>query len=235
MKRRDISLSMVIGKPEITVNGQAKDIDVSPAIRDGRTFLPARYVAEGLGFNVDWDPANKIVICWPKDSPKPVLSNVIKQAVQFNGKPETVKKLESALGITMTAAKYDPGCWYYNEPAPYLPEEPARSQIIANKDKSYVNVDYDADGTIWVNIRWASVVPDIRTVTYDLSPIEKTLRAFFPGQEAKFPEIMAKAKEIAEVTKQSNGFKRAEAVDYYLDGQMVQLRSDDLNFVSLIF
>ncbi len=234
MKRGDNSLSMVIGKARITVNGQAKDIDVSPTIKDSRTFLPARYVAEGLGFNVDWDAANKIVICWPKDSPKPVLSNVIKQAVEFNGKPEAVKKLESALGITMVTGSYDPGRWWYNAPAPYLPEEPARSQIIANKDKSYVYVDYHPDGSIWVNIRWASVVPDIRTVTYDLSPIEKTLRAFFPGQEARFPAIMARAREIAEVTKQSNRFERAKMTVYNLDGKEIQLRSDDFNFVSLV-
>ncbi len=48
MKRGDNSLSMVIGKARITVNGQAKDIDVFPTIRDSRTFLHARYVAEGL-------------------------------------------------------------------------------------------------------------------------------------------------------------------------------------------
>lgn len=78
MKRQSNTLSMVIGKPEITVNGQAKLIDVLPAIRDSRTFLPARYVAEGLGFEVDWDPVNHIVICWPKGEPKPELSNVKK-------------------------------------------------------------------------------------------------------------------------------------------------------------
>ncbi len=184
---------------------------------------------------MDWDPANKIVICWPQDSPKPVLSEVIKKAVEFNGKPEAVKKLESALGITMTAAKYDPGRWYYNAPNPYVPDEPARSEIMKNRDKSYVNVDYEADGHIWVNIRWASVVPDIRAVTYDLSPIEKTLRAFFPGQEAKFPAIMAKAREIAEVTKQSNGFERAPVAEFNLNGHVVYLSSLDLNFVTLDF
>lgn len=228
------SLSMVIGKKQIVTNGRAKAIDVAPVLRSGRTFLPARYVAEGLGYQVDWDPVNRIVICWPEGEPKPALKEVVKKAVEFNGKPEAVKKLESALGITMTASKYNPGCWLYNEPNPYIPDEPARSEIIANKDKSYVNADFDADGTIRVNIRWASVV-DTYDVTYDLSPIEKTLRAFFPGQEARFPAIMAKAKEIAEVCKKSNGFERAKAVDYYLDGRMVQLRSDDFNFVSLIF
>ncbi len=183
---------------------------------------------------MDWDPANKIVICWPKDSPKPVLSEVVKQAVEFNGKPEAVKKLESALGITMTAAKYNPGGWYYNEPNPYIPDEPARSVIIANKDKSYVNVDYYPNCRIRVNIRWASVA-DTYNVTYDLSPIERTLRAFFPGQEAKFPAVMAKAKEIAEVTKQSNGFKRANVAEFNLNGKTVELCSDDFNFVSLVF
>jgi len=112
---------MVIGKKQIVTNGRAKAIDVAPVLRSSRTFLPARYVAEGLGFNVDWDPVNRIVICWPEGEPKPALKEVVRKAVEFNGKPEAVKKLESALGIVMEASKNDAGRWIYNMGAPYLP------------------------------------------------------------------------------------------------------------------
>jgi hypothetical protein len=35
-------------------------MDVAPVIKEGRTYLPARYVAEALGYRVDWDGASKI-------------------------------------------------------------------------------------------------------------------------------------------------------------------------------
>ena len=56
-------LNLYIGKQLIFINGKKKDIDVAPEITKGRTMLPARYVLEGLGYTVQWDPANQLVIC----------------------------------------------------------------------------------------------------------------------------------------------------------------------------
>jgi hypothetical protein len=52
---------------------------VAPVLREseGRTYLPARYIAEGLGFEVDWDGKNSAVICWPKGTARPDVSDVI--------------------------------------------------------------------------------------------------------------------------------------------------------------
>jgi hypothetical protein len=36
-------------------DGEKVYMDVKPFIRSGRTFLPIRFVAESLGFNVEWD------------------------------------------------------------------------------------------------------------------------------------------------------------------------------------
>ncbi len=45
------------------VNGAARPpTDVAPVIRDGRTCLPARYVAESFGCRVSWDEAAQMVI-----------------------------------------------------------------------------------------------------------------------------------------------------------------------------
>ncbi|NPV74309.1 MAG: copper amine oxidase N-terminal domain-containing protein [Pelotomaculum sp.] len=71
-------LSMTIGKPEVVSNGAAKVIDVAPMLVDpGRTMLPARFVAEGLGYEVDWDEATQTVICWPAGQPKPDVSAMV--------------------------------------------------------------------------------------------------------------------------------------------------------------
>ena len=51
-----------IGSTTLTVNGEAKVMDVAPEISGSRTMLPARYLAEALGATVGWDPATKTVV-----------------------------------------------------------------------------------------------------------------------------------------------------------------------------
>jgi len=56
--------SFVIDSTKYKVGGVEKEMDVAPYIKDGRTFLPVRYVAEALGVsseNILWDAANKTV------------------------------------------------------------------------------------------------------------------------------------------------------------------------------
>ena len=48
-------IKATIGKNIMTVNGTPKTLDVSPQLVDGRTLVPARFVAEALGANVEWD------------------------------------------------------------------------------------------------------------------------------------------------------------------------------------
>lgn len=55
-------LIMKNGKKEYTVNGQKKNMDTTPYINDdNRTMVPARFVAEGLGYNVHWSEDERIV------------------------------------------------------------------------------------------------------------------------------------------------------------------------------
>ncbi len=51
-----------IGSTSLNVNGSAVTMDVAPEIVNGRTMLPARYLAEALGANVGWDPATSTVV-----------------------------------------------------------------------------------------------------------------------------------------------------------------------------
>ncbi len=55
------TISMVIGSTTLTVNGQAQTMDQAPVINGGRTFLPARWVAEALGYSIDWDASSQTV------------------------------------------------------------------------------------------------------------------------------------------------------------------------------
>jgi hypothetical protein len=46
-------------------------------IQNGRTYLPAKWVANALGYQVDWNAANQIVIIWPNGTTEPgIVGNV---------------------------------------------------------------------------------------------------------------------------------------------------------------
>ena len=70
--------------------GESYTIDVSPILKEneGRTYLPARYVAEALGYEVGWDEESQTVLCWPKGETKPDVSAVVQKAVEERGKLE---------------------------------------------------------------------------------------------------------------------------------------------------
>ena len=48
-------ISLVIGKSSYYVNSKLKTMDTEPIIKDGRTLLPIRYVAEDIGAKVEWN------------------------------------------------------------------------------------------------------------------------------------------------------------------------------------
>ena len=52
-----VELKMTLGKTTYTLNGEQKTMDVAPIIRNERTMLPVRYVAEALGASIAWDGA----------------------------------------------------------------------------------------------------------------------------------------------------------------------------------
>jgi hypothetical protein len=62
----------VIGRSNALVNGKSTPIDstnakVVPQILNSRTMLPLRFVAEGLGADVQWEPSTQtITITYPQ-------------------------------------------------------------------------------------------------------------------------------------------------------------------------
>jgi len=47
---------LYIGKAEYELNGEQKKMDTAALLISGRTFVPARYVAEAFDAKVSWDP-----------------------------------------------------------------------------------------------------------------------------------------------------------------------------------
>jgi len=54
-------LALVIGSTAISTNGTVSQMDVAPVVENGRTYLPARYIAEAFNDTVSWDTATKTV------------------------------------------------------------------------------------------------------------------------------------------------------------------------------
>ena len=60
----DVKMTLNIGNPVFTVNGERQTIDslgTTPIIRNGRTLLPVRAVIEGMGGTVDYDNDTRVV------------------------------------------------------------------------------------------------------------------------------------------------------------------------------
>ncbi|WP_265443913.1 copper amine oxidase N-terminal domain-containing protein [Acetivibrio straminisolvens] len=53
-KMNETTLVLFIGKKEYELNGQKKQMDTEALLIEGRTFVPARYVAEAFGATVSW-------------------------------------------------------------------------------------------------------------------------------------------------------------------------------------
>lgn len=64
----DTVVNLHIGSPYSMVNGKFVIVDVPPTIINGRTMVPARYVAESLGAKVDWLPDSQTVAITSKDN-----------------------------------------------------------------------------------------------------------------------------------------------------------------------
>jgi uncharacterized protein YbbC (DUF1343 family) len=57
----DTTVRLTIGSNIAEKNGRELLMDTVPVIKEGRTMVPVRYVAEFLGASVDWDETNRIV------------------------------------------------------------------------------------------------------------------------------------------------------------------------------
>ena len=77
------SIVLTIGKKEANVFGETKSNDVAPIIRNDRTMLPARFVAENLGATVEWDNDTRTVTI-TKDDIKIVIT-IDSQTAFVNG------------------------------------------------------------------------------------------------------------------------------------------------------
>ena len=74
---------LTIGKTEAQVFGETKVNDIAPIIRNDRTMLPARFVAENLGADVKWDNDERKVTITKGDTT--IIITIDSQTALVNG------------------------------------------------------------------------------------------------------------------------------------------------------
>ncbi|MDH7577417.1 MAG: copper amine oxidase N-terminal domain-containing protein [Bacillota bacterium] len=56
------NVKLWIGQNKAVVNGESKTLDTAPMLYEDRTMVPLRFIAESLGANVQWDPAEQKIM-----------------------------------------------------------------------------------------------------------------------------------------------------------------------------
>ncbi|MGG4459714.1 copper amine oxidase N-terminal domain-containing protein [Brevibacillus porteri] len=60
--RGEKSITLYLDKKEATVDGKSISLDTAPVLKNGRVFLPLRFISEQLNAEVKWQEEGKIVI-----------------------------------------------------------------------------------------------------------------------------------------------------------------------------
>ena len=102
-------VKLVIGSKTLSIDGQAKQMDVAPVIRDGRTYLPARFVAEAFGYTVRWNSQARTVYVGPpvEIGTYPFPAKLIKLEMEVGSKKTVATRPDgSKAEITLPEAPY---------------------------------------------------------------------------------------------------------------------------------
>jgi hypothetical protein len=164
------TISMVVGSLTLNVNGQTQTLDQAPVIQNGRTYLPARWVANALGYQVDWNAANRIVIIWPDGQPEPDIGSVIAQ-VNPAGNPvtsggETINGYSIPQGSQVGA--YD----YTNDPS-------------VSDSNTEINIEIWLNGQNWEN----NMAPVTESIQQQLADAQAILLQKFDAKTVQ--EVMS--------------------------------------------
>ena len=132
-------VELTVGKIEVLSNGApVPGVDVAPVIRSDRTFLPARFVAEALGYQVEWDEKTQTVVCWPKGEPKPDVGKVMEYLQKQEEKQPPVQQGDRWV---MTDGVYLP-----NPDNPDVLSKRLSDTYYTTKNGLYVRTPADLDG-----------------------------------------------------------------------------------------
>lgn len=94
IKNNDRQILMTIGDTNITVNNEKIKNDVAPLIRNDRTYVPLRFVAENMNLKVNWDgKEKKVIINSQKDNITDGITGLSADEKEFLNKFQSKQKI----------------------------------------------------------------------------------------------------------------------------------------------
>lgn len=61
-----VEIRFTVGETRYAVDGRERLMDAAPFVREGRTYVPVRYLAEPMGARVEWDgPRRRVTLTFP--------------------------------------------------------------------------------------------------------------------------------------------------------------------------
>ncbi len=88
------AVKLVIGSKILDIykiGRETKQMDVTPVVRDGRTYLPARWIAEAFGYEVKWEPESMSVLIIEKPQKERKIEKCYGEVVEVEPEKITIK------------------------------------------------------------------------------------------------------------------------------------------------
>ena len=155
------SVTLVIGQKVALVNGQEKSMEVPAEIRPGdRTFIPVRFVAEALGFFVDWDPDRRTVLVNSPEESELEFTSV--ESIEFVAEDGMFRA-----SVGYTGAQPDCRTAAYEEPDRFVVDvSNARIRMDAYEGGS---MEIPGANAAFERIRYSQFDTDIVRIVFDLN------------------------------------------------------------------
>lgn len=95
------NISLTLGSVRLNVSGNYTSMDVTPLDVNGRIYIPARWIAQAYGYDVDWDQTTQTVTIF-KENLSPQNNGTVNDSPTFN-LPTSIKSVfiaEDSSGMT---------------------------------------------------------------------------------------------------------------------------------------
>ena len=198
--------TLSIGSNSASVFGMPKESDVAPLIRNGRTMLPARFVAENFGATVSWDNDNQIVT---------IKTDKVEIKIKIGSLTATINGVEITLdsaafvenGRTYTPVRFIAEALgsvvsWDNDTQTVIMSKPVKMVPLILKD---LKIKYTAGGEMVQYNPGAIGGMDIGAFVLSPANVEDVLIATWSEIPFTPEEIEAQAKEMAEIWKTELG------------------------------
>ena len=220
IKNNDRQILMTIGDTNITVNNEKIKNDVAPLIRNDRTYVPLRFVAENMNLKVNWDgKEKKVIINSQKDNITDGITGLSADEKEFLNKFQSKQKI---IEDNMTSLKKS----FFEKASTLSKEDLEKEYNRANKEISdavselkNINVSDKFRDTynkaMEANERALTMLPDLKEaiINKDEDVAKKVVNLF-----TDFQIKMTELQDAYNANLKGENYKAREDIKAYTDG-----------------